>query len=169
MAETAYVPRLRTQYDETIKPGLIKEFGYKNVMQAPKLDKIVLNMGVGEATQDKKKVETAAKAVEASAKKVEAAAKKVEADAKKAIAKFVPLAPGKPRLVGDVTVTLTPVGHLLGASAVTLLVFAAIILLNLPLALIGGVKGAVVTTVVVAGVAVAAGNNGGSNTSGTTK
>jgi len=38
-----------------------------------------------------------------------------------------------------------------------------------PLALIGGVKGAVVTTVVVAGVAVAAGNNGGSNTSGTTK
>ena len=60
MAETAYIPRLRTQYDETIKPNLIKEFGYKNVMQAPKLDKIVLNMGVGEAVNDTKKVKSAA-------------------------------------------------------------------------------------------------------------
>jgi large subunit ribosomal protein L5 len=59
MAET-YIPRLRTQYEETIKPNLIKEFGYKNVMQAPKLDKIVLNMGVGEAVNDTKKVKTAA-------------------------------------------------------------------------------------------------------------
>ena len=60
MAETVYIPRLRTQYDETIKPNLIKEFGYKNVMQAPKLDKIVLNMGVGEAVSDTKKVKAAA-------------------------------------------------------------------------------------------------------------
>ncbi len=60
MAETAYIPRLRTEYDETIKPNLIKEFGYKNVMQAPKLDKIVLNMGVGEAVADTKKVRAAA-------------------------------------------------------------------------------------------------------------
>ncbi len=60
MAETVYIPRLRTQYDETIKPNLIKEFGYKNVMQAPKLDKIVLNMGVGEAVNDTKKVKAAA-------------------------------------------------------------------------------------------------------------
>jgi large subunit ribosomal protein L5 len=60
MAETAYIPRLRTQYDETIKPNLIKEFGYKNVMQAPRLDKIVLNMGVGEAVNDTKKVKSAA-------------------------------------------------------------------------------------------------------------
>ena len=60
MAETAYIPRLRTQYDETIKPNLIKEFGYKNVMQAPKLDKIVLNIGVGEAVNDTKKVKSAA-------------------------------------------------------------------------------------------------------------
>jgi len=60
MAETAYVPRLRTEYDETIKPELIKEFGYKNVMMAPKLDKIVLNMGVGEAVNDTKKVRAAA-------------------------------------------------------------------------------------------------------------
>jgi len=60
MAETAYVPRLRTQYDETIKAELLKQFGYKNVMQLPKLDKIVLNMGVGEAVNDTKKVKAAA-------------------------------------------------------------------------------------------------------------
>src|SRR6218665_1496313 len=60
MAETVYIPRLRTQYDETIKSKLIEEFGYKNVMQAPKLDKIVLNMGVGEAVNDTKKVKAAA-------------------------------------------------------------------------------------------------------------
>jgi large subunit ribosomal protein L5 len=60
MADTAYIPRLRTQYDETIKAKLIEEFGYKNVMQAPKLDKIVLNMGVGEAVNDTKKVKAAA-------------------------------------------------------------------------------------------------------------
>ena len=60
MAETAYVPRLRTQYDETIKAELLKQFGYKNVMQLPKLEKIVLNMGVGEAVNDTKKVKAAA-------------------------------------------------------------------------------------------------------------
>jgi large subunit ribosomal protein L5 len=60
MAETAYIPRLRTQYEETIRPELLKEFGYKNVMQLPKLDKIVLNMGVGEAVNDTKKVKAAA-------------------------------------------------------------------------------------------------------------
>ena len=60
MAETAYVPRLRTQYEETIRPELLKQFGYKNVMQLPKLDKIVLNMGVGEAVNDTKKVKAAA-------------------------------------------------------------------------------------------------------------
>jgi large subunit ribosomal protein L5 len=60
MADTVYIPRLRTQYEETIKPNLIKEFGYKNVMQAPKLDKVVLNMGVGEAVADTKKVRAAA-------------------------------------------------------------------------------------------------------------
>jgi large subunit ribosomal protein L5 len=60
MADTAYIPRLRTQYEETIKPELIKQFGYKNVMMAPKLDKVVLNMGVGEAVADTKKVRAAA-------------------------------------------------------------------------------------------------------------
>ena len=60
MAETAYVPRLRTQYEDQIKPDLLKQFGYKNVMQLPKLEKIVLNMGVGEAVNDTKKVKAAA-------------------------------------------------------------------------------------------------------------
>ena len=60
MAETAYVPRLRTQYEDQIKADLLKEFGYKNVMQLPKLEKIVLNMGVGEAVNDTKKVKSAA-------------------------------------------------------------------------------------------------------------
>jgi large subunit ribosomal protein L5 len=60
MADTAYIPRLRVQYDETIRAGLTKDFGYKNVMQIPKLDKIVLNMGVGEAVNDTKKVKAAA-------------------------------------------------------------------------------------------------------------
>jgi large subunit ribosomal protein L5 len=60
MADTVYIPRLRTQYEETIKPELIKQFGYANVMMAPKLDKIVLNMGVGEAVNDTKKVRAAA-------------------------------------------------------------------------------------------------------------
>ena len=60
MAETAYVPRLRTQYEDAIKADLMKQFGYKNVMQLPKLDKIVLNMGIGEAVNDTKKVKSAA-------------------------------------------------------------------------------------------------------------
>jgi large subunit ribosomal protein L5 len=60
MAETAYVPRLRTQYEDQIKADLLKEFGYKNVMQLPKLEKVVLNMGVGEAVNDTKKVKSAA-------------------------------------------------------------------------------------------------------------
>ena len=60
MAETAYVPRLRTQYDDQIKADLLKQFGYKNVMQLPKLEKIVLNMGIGEAVNDTKKVKAAA-------------------------------------------------------------------------------------------------------------
>ncbi len=50
--------RLRDEYRSTIVPALMKEFGYKNVMQVPKLQKIVINMGVGEASQDKKKIES---------------------------------------------------------------------------------------------------------------
>jgi len=60
MADTVYVPRLRTEYEAAIRAGLTEQFGYKNPMQVPKLDKIVLNMGVGEATGDTKKVRNAA-------------------------------------------------------------------------------------------------------------
>jgi large subunit ribosomal protein L5 len=60
MAETAYIPRLRTEYDTTIKAALLEQFAYKNVMELPRLDKIVLNMGVGEAVNDTKKVKSAA-------------------------------------------------------------------------------------------------------------
>ncbi len=60
MAETAYIPRLRTEYDNTIKAALREQFNYKNVMELPRLDKIVLNMGVGEAVNDTKKVKSAA-------------------------------------------------------------------------------------------------------------
>ena len=44
--------RLREHYDDVVKPALLKEFEYANVMQVPRLDKIILNMGVGEAAQD---------------------------------------------------------------------------------------------------------------------
>jgi large subunit ribosomal protein L5 len=61
MAEsTTYTPRLKRDYDERIVPAMTEKFGYKNRFEVPKLEKIVINMGVGEATQDKKKVETAA-------------------------------------------------------------------------------------------------------------
>ena len=43
-----YTPRLKKHYDEVVRPKLIEEFGYKNAMQVPTIDKIVLNMGVGE-------------------------------------------------------------------------------------------------------------------------
>ena len=60
MAETAYVPRLRAQFDKEIRGKLIEQFGYANAMQVPALEKVVLNMGIGEAVNDRKKVELAA-------------------------------------------------------------------------------------------------------------
>jgi large subunit ribosomal protein L5 len=60
MAEQTYIPRLKQQYQDVIKDELTKEFGYENVMQVPRLDKVVLNMGVGEAVGDSKKVQAAA-------------------------------------------------------------------------------------------------------------
>jgi large subunit ribosomal protein L5 len=63
-AEGAYVPRLRKDYDDRIVKAMTEKFGYKNAMQVPRLDKIVINMGVGEATQDKNKVEQAAAEME---------------------------------------------------------------------------------------------------------
>ncbi|GGH25377.1 50S ribosomal protein L5 [Alsobacter metallidurans] len=53
-------PRLRKIYAEVVRPKLIEEFGYKNIMEVPTIEKVVLNMGVGEATQDTKKVQSAA-------------------------------------------------------------------------------------------------------------
>jgi large subunit ribosomal protein L5 len=60
MADT-YTPRLKSVYLETIRAALKEEFGYTNEMQVPKLDKIVVNMGIGEATADSKKVNAAIK------------------------------------------------------------------------------------------------------------
>ena len=60
MAETAYVPRLRAVYDKDIRGKLVEQFGYANAMQVPALEKVVLNMGIGEAVNDRKKVELAA-------------------------------------------------------------------------------------------------------------
>src|ERR1043165_1625926 len=60
MADTAYTPRLRAQFDKEIRGKLTEQFGYANVMQVPRLDKVVLNMGVGDAVNDRKKAETAA-------------------------------------------------------------------------------------------------------------
>jgi len=58
-------PRLRATFDADIRKKLLADFGYGNAMQVPKLDKIVINMGVGEAVSDRKKVETAAEALAA--------------------------------------------------------------------------------------------------------
>ena len=52
--------RLRKQFDEVIRKKMIEQFGYKNPMQVPRIDKVVLNMGVGEAVNDRKKVDLAA-------------------------------------------------------------------------------------------------------------
>jgi large subunit ribosomal protein L5 len=78
-----YTPRLKADYDERIVPAMIERFGYKNKLEVPKLDKIVINMGVGEASQDKKKVETAAAELQQSAGQ-----KPVITKAKKSIAQF---------------------------------------------------------------------------------
>ncbi|MCJ8159266.1 50S ribosomal protein L5 [Sphingomonas sp. LaA6.9] len=78
-----YTPRFETLYNETIAKAMTEKFGYKNVMEVPRLEKIVLNMGVGEATQDKKKVETAAAEMQ-----LIAGQKPVVTKAKKSIAQF---------------------------------------------------------------------------------
>jgi large subunit ribosomal protein L5 len=58
--DAGYTPRLKSDYEQRIVQAMIERFGYKNKLEVPKLEKIVINMGVGEATQDKKRVETAA-------------------------------------------------------------------------------------------------------------
>ena len=78
-----YTPRLRQHYDEVIVKKLTEQFGYKNPMEVPKLDKIVLNMGIGEATADSKLVPVAAAELERIAGQ-----KVVITKARKAIATF---------------------------------------------------------------------------------
>ena len=51
--------RLQERYQTTVKPALMQEFGYKNPLQVPRLEKVVVNMGVGEAVQDAKKIDAA--------------------------------------------------------------------------------------------------------------
>jgi large subunit ribosomal protein L5 len=54
-----YQPRLKEFYEQVVRPQLVEEFGYRNAMQVPRITKIVLNMGIGEAVADSKKVQTA--------------------------------------------------------------------------------------------------------------
>jgi large subunit ribosomal protein L5 len=61
MAEQAYEPRLKSDYRQRIRKSLKEQFGYTNEMQIPKLDKIVVNMGIGEAVADSKKPASAMK------------------------------------------------------------------------------------------------------------
>jgi len=61
MADEAYEPRLKTEYRTRIRKALKDQFAYTNEMQIPRLDKIVLNMGIGEAVNDSKKVQAAIK------------------------------------------------------------------------------------------------------------
>ncbi len=60
MPEVAYTPRLRTLYDEVVKGRMVEQFGYENALQVPRLDKVVINMGIGEGVADRKKVDNAA-------------------------------------------------------------------------------------------------------------
>jgi len=60
MADTNYTPRMRKLYDEVVREKILAEFGYKNAMEVPRIDKVVLNMGVGESTADSKKAGRAA-------------------------------------------------------------------------------------------------------------
>ena len=75
--------RLKEQYENEIKDAMIKKFGYKNTMEVPKLDKIVVNMGVGEAKENAKLLEAAVKDMEAITGQ-----KDVTTKAKNAIANF---------------------------------------------------------------------------------
>ena len=78
-----YTPRMRKRYDDVIVKAMTEKFGYKNAMEVPKIEKITLNMGVGDAVQDKKKVEIAASEMELIAGQKPGVTK-----AKKSIAQF---------------------------------------------------------------------------------
>lgn len=59
MSEQSYIPRIQTKYQDVVRQSLVEEFGYKNPMEVPRLEKVVLNMGVGEAVGDSKKINSA--------------------------------------------------------------------------------------------------------------
>ncbi len=83
MSDVKEQPRLRRFYEEEVRKALSEEFGYKNPMEVPKLEKIVINMGVGEAAGDQKKLDAAVAELT-----VIAGQKPVKTKAKKAIAGF---------------------------------------------------------------------------------
>ena len=83
MSEAAYIPRLRAHYDSVVRASLLEQFSYSSEMQVPRLDKIVLNMGVGAAVQDSKKINIAAEELS-----LIAGQKAVITRAKKSIAGF---------------------------------------------------------------------------------
>ena len=83
MADVENLTRMQQLYVDTIRAQLVEQFGYKNLMQVPRIEKIVLNMGVGEATQDKKKVDKAAEEMT-----LIAGQKPVITKAKKSVATF---------------------------------------------------------------------------------
>jgi large subunit ribosomal protein L5 len=78
-----YVPRFKKRYDDVIRPELMKKFGYTNVLQAPRVTKVVLNIGAGEAASDGKKIQSAVNDLTAIAGQ-----KAVVTRAKKAIATY---------------------------------------------------------------------------------
>ena len=78
-----YIPRMRSRYDDVVVAAMTEKFGYKNRLEVPRIEKITLNMGVGEGTQDRKKVTTAVEEME-----LIAGQKAVVTKAKKSIAQF---------------------------------------------------------------------------------
>lgn len=83
MSEAAYEPRMKQRYREVVRPRMREAFNYTNEMQIPKLEKIVINMGVGEAVQDSKKLKSAIEALTAISGQ-----KPVATKSKKSIAQF---------------------------------------------------------------------------------
>jgi len=83
MSEAAYEPRMKTRYRETVRAAMREAFKYTNEMQVPKIDKIVINMGVGEAVQDSKKLKSAMDAMMAVTGQ-----KPIATKSKKSIAQF---------------------------------------------------------------------------------
>ena len=79
----AYVPRFKKQYLDVVRPQLMKQFGYKNALQSPRIEKIVINIGSGETAQDKKKAQAVLNDLTAIAGQ-----KAVITRAKKAVASF---------------------------------------------------------------------------------